>query len=703
MRNVRDIFGRAAAFHRQGQTVRARELYRLVPEDAPERGEALFLCAVAAHQDGLLPEAAAAYRLALEKTPDRAEAALNLGFCLHVLNDPAGACDAFALAARLSPDDAAAWHGLGQALLSLSRLPEALAAMRRAVRLSPDDAEAQNGLGGVLRAMGDPDGAGEAFGRAMAADPQNPDAPNNLGVVLKSKNRLEEAAGLFRRAAVLDPSFVEARDNLGNALREMGYDAEARAAYQDAVTAGGATGAAVGAAVKLALFTPMLCDSAAAIDAARKDMAAGIEALTRESPRLSDPCAQVGYTNFFLAYHGREDRPLQEATARMYLAACPGLAFAAPHCERPRRNAERLRVGFISAFLREHTIGKLSRGIIERLDPERFEKVILRPPGRDDAVSRSIDAAAEKVVRLPDDLAAARRAVAGAACDILYYTDVGMDPLTYFLAFSRLAPVQCATWGHPVTTGIPNMDWFVSCADMEPDGAQESYSEKLASLDGLATYYFRPEIPEAMPGRADFGLPEGRRLYVCPQSLFKMHPEFDAALLDILRRDERGLVVLLHEPHPHPAEVLRERLRRAGPKEAERIVFLPRMSPERFLGLLALADCLLDTFHFGGGNTTLEALAVGAAPVTWPGAFARGRITLAMYRRMGFTELVAATPGEYAETALRLARDRDFAAHVRDEVLTRRGVLFEDMGAVRRLERFFEEAYAQGGARGDAT
>lgn len=696
MRSAQDIFGRAVAFHRQGQAARARELYRLVPEEAPERGEALFLCAVAAHQEGLLAEAAATYRLALEKDPDRAETALNLGLCLHVMNDQASAAAAFAKASRLSPNDAAPWHGLGQALLSLSRLPEALSAMRRAVALSPNDPETQNGLGGVLRAMGDLDGAEEAFGRAMAADPQNPDAPNNLGVILKSKKRLEEAAGLFRRAASLDPGFTEARDNLGNALREMGYAAEAKAAYKDALAVGEATGDAVGAAVKLALFTPMFCDSNARIDTVREDMAAGIEGLARQGLRLADPYAQVGYTNFFLAYHGREDRPLQEATARMYLAASPELSFIAPHCEQPRRKAERLRVGFISAFLREHTIGKLNRGVIEHLDSERFEKVVLRPPGRDDALSSAIDAAADRVLRLPDDLAAARQAVAGAACDILYYTDVGMDPLTYFLAFSRLAPVQCATWGHPVTTGIPNMDWFVSCSDMEPEGAQGSYSEKLAALDGLTTYYYRPEIPSASPDRAALGLPEGKRLYVCPQSLFKMHPEFDAALLDILRRDAQGLVVLIHEPHPHPAEVLRERLRLTGAEEVDRVVFLPRLSPERFLGLLALADCLLDTFHFGGGNTTLEALAAGAAPVTLPGAFARGRITLAMYRSMGLTELVAGAPGEYVEIALRMARDRDFKAHVRDEVLARRGILFEDMGAVRRLERFFEAAYAQG-------
>ena len=61
----------------------------------------------------------------------------------------------------------------------------------------------------------------------------------------------------------------------------------------------------------------------------------------------------------------------------------------------------------------------------------------------------------------------------------MFYADLGMDIRTYFLAFARLAPVQCVTWGHPDTTGIPNMDYFISSDLIEADGAEKHYSETL--------------------------------------------------------------------------------------------------------------------------------------------------------------------------------------------------------------------------------
>ena len=72
--------------------------------------------------------------------------------------------------------------------------------------------------------------------------------------------------------------------------------------------------------------------------------------------------------------------------------------------------------------------------------------------------------------------------VAATELDVLFYADIGMDPTTYFLAFSRLAPVQCVTWGHPVTTGIPNIDDYLSSDVFEAPGAEAHYTERLIRL-----------------------------------------------------------------------------------------------------------------------------------------------------------------------------------------------------------------------------
>src|SRR5262249_44840918 len=142
-------------------------------------------------------------------------------------------------------------------------------------------------------------------------------------------------------------------------------------------------------------------------------------------------------------------------------------------------------------------------------------------------------------------LATVRQRIAKLELDVLYYADVGMTAWTYFLAFARLAPVQCVTWGHPLTTGIPNLDYFISSELLEGPGAEEHYTEKLVRLPNLAVHYYRPQAPAEVRPRSHYGLEETGRLYGCPQSLFKLHPDFDAILADVLRRDPEGLLVLL--------------------------------------------------------------------------------------------------------------------------------------------------------------
>ncbi len=67
-----------------------------------------------------------------------------------------------------------------------------------------------------------------------------------------------------------------------------------------------------------------------------------------------------------------------------------------------------------------------------------------------------------------------------------------MDPFSYLLAFSRLAPVQCVTRGHPDTTGILNIDYFISCEDFETEGAEMQYSESLVRMTNIPNYFYRP-------------------------------------------------------------------------------------------------------------------------------------------------------------------------------------------------------------------
>ncbi|MFQ5733792.1 MAG: hypothetical protein ACE5KM_17785, partial [Planctomycetaceae bacterium] len=364
------------------------------------------------------------------------------------------------------------------------------------------------------------------------------------------------------------------------------------------------------------------------------------------------------------------------------------------------RDGDRVRVGFLSAFLGEHTIGRLTRGLIRHLSREQFHVAILAP-----SIPRSsfegIVHREDELVELGPRLDVALQRAAAAGLDVLFFPDVGMDPLTSTMARTRLAPVQCVTWGHPVTTGMPTIDAFLSSRLLEPDDGAAHYSERLVQLDALPCCYERPTLSGNPGGRAEFGLPDDRPVYLCPQNLFKLHPEFDELLGELLDRDRRGVVALIDPPFAHWKTLLLERWSETLKGRLDRVRFLGRLSREKFLRLLQTADVMLDPLHFGGGNTNYEAVALGVPVVTLPSPFLRGRVALGLYRRIGVDACIADSRENYVETAIRIANDSAAGESVRRQIRERCYVLYDNRDAVREFEQFLERPQLSAPACGD--
>jgi predicted O-linked N-acetylglucosamine transferase (SPINDLY family) len=302
----------------------------------------------------------------------------------------------------------------------------------------------------------------------------------------------------------------------------------------------------------------------------------------------------------------------------------------------------------------------------------------LRFGDSDDPLWRSIATDVDATAILPASLETARQRIAALALDALVYTDIGMEPLTYFLAFARLAPLQCVLGGHPDTVGIPAIDLFLSSDLQEPPDAAEHYSERLVRLPGAPTYYERPSLPSPLKPRSAFGLSDGQPLYFCAQTLIKIHPEMDILFAAILDRDPDGVLVLPGGYNPRLADHLRARFVESLGPRASRVTVLPALSHFDFMNVMAFADVSLDTRPFGGGNTSWQAIAAGTPVVTWPGRFLRGRYTQALYRLAGATDTVVDSAQAYVEMAVRLARDRAFRAAVQARVEAGAGRIFAD-------------------------
>ena len=190
----------------------------------------------------------------------------------------------------------------------------------------------------------------------------------------------------------------------------------------------------------------------------------------------------------------------------------------------------------------------------------------------------------------------------------------------------------------------------------------------------------------------EFGLDEGRTIYLCPQALFKVHPDFDEVMAGILRADPRGEVVLVEVREKHWVDLLKARFERTIPDVADRIRFLARLSTDDFLQLLAVVPVVLDTLHFGGGTTSFMAMAAGTPVVTMPSEFMRGRVMHACYKQMGMMDCVAKSPAQYVKTAVRLGTDCAFREATKQKILARNHVLYENHAVVREFEQFFDRA-----------
>jgi protein O-GlcNAc transferase len=566
-------------------------------------------------------------------------------------NWPAAIGDAETLLASPATDTA----GIGLATFALFRggaKDRAVATLRAAIAQRPDDAVLAGNLGNALQEMGELIEALEWHARAVQLAPANAGYVLNRGIALQAAGRRDEAADSFRRAVELDPANDMARRALGNNLSEAGDIEGARQQY-DAVLARRPDPAL---AIRSALQLPPILPSVDAIPAIRAAFAQAIDGLQAQKLRIGSP-SEVGAPSFFLAYHGENELVLQRRLANLYLGACPALSFVAPHCADPnhRQKDGRLRIGFLSANLRTHTIGRLFGGLIGGLDPARFETILFRRPQAADEMSRAIDASVARVVTIPTHLPEAQREIAAYALDVMFYPDIGMDMATFSLAFARLAPVQCVAWGHPLTTGIPSIDYFLSWAGAEPADADRHYSERLIWMQSFPTCYRQPQFDPARVRREHFGIPHERTLYLCLQTLFKFHPAFDAALGAILRGDPKGIVMLIEGQRRRWRQTLVERFRRNIPDVVDRIRFVTSLTNEDYLALTALGDVILDPPFFGGGNTTLEALAAGRPVVTLPGPYLRSRLTQGFLNRIGATRFVARDLTEYAALALQAA------------------------------------------------
>jgi CRISPR-associated protein Csy1 len=687
---------------RSGDRTLALSQARAAVAAAPGDASAHYALAVCLDDGGDKVAALAQALRARELDGSSASVARFTGVLQLESGDVAGAIGTLQQATRLDSQSADGWNSLATALHHDGRLEDAEAAYRRALELKPDFPRAECNFAVLQRDQGRGDLAEQTLRACIARRPPATayrPAFTALADLLRAKSELDEAAKLYLAAAKLAPedSFGEMLD-LGLVLTERGDPEQARRAFQHAMRQNPRS---LRAALAHELTLPMLYADAVDVARSRESYARGLETLHQTlDERLRGAAREeivdgLIWSNFFLAYQGGEDRALQERYAALCARALDraDASLRAPIRADPVRG-RRIRVGFVSAMLREGTVGQYFARWLTDLDRSAFEVCFYPLGGNVDAVTQAIHARADRVRPFmggdatPSIIVPVLRRE---QLDVLVYPEMGMDQVTFALAGLRIAPRQCAAWGHPVTTGHTTIDHFLSCDVMEPDEAQASYTERLTRLPGIGTRFARPALPPPAD-RAAFAIPADAVVMLCPQSLFKIHPDNDDVLARIVAQNPGSILVMFAGRHPAITDRFMRRLstafERHGVAIRERTRVLPHVSHEGYLAINRTCDLMLDTLYWSGGQTSVDALDCDVPVVTLPGASMRGRQSAGMLRLIGVEALIARDVDDYVSIATRLCAEPAWRAELAARVREGSSRLFDDPEPIAALEAF---------------
>jgi predicted O-linked N-acetylglucosamine transferase (SPINDLY family) len=700
-------FHRAMQTHQSGKLAEAEAMYRTILRAEPRHADALHLLGVLHCQKGEIEAGRDLISKAIAIKPS-ASFHLNLFNALNQLGRAAEALAALRKSADLNPADLNVAVLLADEMRKRGDLVGALTQCRKTIDTRPKFARAHNILGLVYQGLGRLEEATGALRVAVDLEPAFAEAHNNLGVVLMERGKLEEALASYRTAADHNPQLADIQGNIGSALQELGRADEALAALRLAVARNPDS-----FACRWRLVNGHLRPIYAAegdIETCRAAYIAALEELARETAswnqaKLAAAADGVGGTQpYYLAYQGKIDREPQriygDMIARILRARFPTHAHGP--AARPLTPGVKIRVGFASAYFVRHSNWKIPiKGWIENLDRDRFEIYLYHLSAWDDPTINKGALRAARFDSGPRTLAQWADAIAGDRLDVLIYPEVGMFPLTLNLAALRLAPVQASSWGHPQTSGLPSIDYYLSSDLMEGPDADAHYTERLVRLPHLSIFYEPPEHTPADIARKDIGVPDAAVIYWCCQSLFKYLPRHDALFARIARRvPDARFVFIRHQQGEHVTRAMQERLARAfggeGLDATTHCIFLPKLSFEQFSAASRLADVYLDSIEWSGCNSLLESLHWNTPPVILPGPLMRGRHAVAIMAMMGVMETVADSADDYVEIAVRLGTDSAFRAAVSARIAANKHRLYRDIASVRGLEEFLTGAVEHG-------
>ena len=402
------------------------------------------------------------------------------------------------------------------------------------------------------------------------------------------------------------------------------------------------------------LLYPSFFYKADEIDKARLSFVKNVEELDKtKNLELSLEGEMIDPPIFNLSYDQYENLNLNSKVVKVLRKIYPGLN----QNFKIKEKNEKIKIGFISEFFSNHTIGKLFKGIIFNLDINKFQIIVFHSHKTNKSAIFEEFLEAEnslgiKNVVLSKGFQKRVDEINKENLDIVFFPDIGMSSEFYYLSFIRFAKTQITSWGHPITTSNSSIDYFLSSKLLETDNAQKRFSEKLILSNYLPMYFYKPKIKNILLNSEI----TKKNIYFCSQNLIKIHPHFDEIVEKILNKDKKAKIFFIKDKEELIFEKLIKRLKSRSSINLERINFLDKMGVEEYINLCGSSSVLLDTLYFGAGNSFHESMFYGTPTVTMPTENLKSRIVLGAYKQMQIKEPpIVNSIDEYVDRSVEIA------------------------------------------------
>ncbi|KRQ00817.1 tetratricopeptide repeat protein [Bradyrhizobium manausense] len=634
------ILDQAIAAHRSGNLLEAERVYATVLKGSKTHSVALHMLGLLHAQRGNFSDAEPLLKKAARVDAGNPDVLFNYANVLRALDKTDDALDWLAKAIALSPNFADAHLNRGAILLARKELHGAIAEFDRAIAIAPSSAAFAN-RGSAFQQLGQLDDAHDSYQRAVALAPSNPQLHFVLSEVLGQMGRHDEAIGALERTVALNKAFPFALSKLVDARRK-------RADWRD---------------------------------------------FEREQAGLDEAVESGVAVDPFMFLHASSSPARQLACAKTFVAnVAPERGAAKPRTPSP---ASRLRIGYMSADLRNHAIGHLMVGVIEEHDRERFEiSAISYGPDDRSEVRGRLKAAFERfedVSHLPDEgvVELIRRLDIDVLVDLGGFT-AGARPR---ILAHRAAPIQVNYLGYPGTMGASYVDYVMADRIIVPEAEQKHYAEKVIYLpDSYQATDARRSLA-SVPARSEVGLPDDAFVYCAFNRTSKITPVLFDVWMRLLAKTA-GSVLWLLDGDP----IARENLKREAVARgiaAERIVFAPHAPADAHLVRHQLADLFLDTLPYNAHTGASDALWAGLPVVTCLGSAFAGRVAASILNAVGLPELVTQSLNDYESLALRIAHDSELRTVLKSKLASQRTTwpLFDTARMTRHIEKAFNEMW----------